>query len=264
MFQLYKDLKIWYWVLIVIIAIPIAVYGAISEKIEFILLAMIVPFFVVIGVCIVASKRIQELNKIRENNCNIAQYYTALNELRLNCKNAKNLNILNMNIAVAFLDMGRYSDAFNILMGINPITFGKGAFGVKGRGVYYNNLSYAYIGLGDLESAEKVLVNLKQCIDDPKLQKMEKEKNLLFDIYTSKKVILQIETGDFEGAEQILLMLLEKSRSNLWQVCTSYYLARVYLHKGDTEKAKRYIDFAMQYGGDTVYKSELAKMIQQN
>jgi len=107
-------------------------------------------------------------------------------------------------------------------------------------------------------------VNLKQCIDDPKLQKMEKEKNLLFDIYTSKKVILQIETGDFEGAEQILLMLLEKSRSNLWQVCTSYYLARVYLHKGDTEKAKRYIDFAMQYGGDTVYKSELAKMIQQN
>jgi len=130
MFQLYKDLKIWYWVLIVIIAIPIAVYGAISEKIEFILLAMIVPFFVVIGVCIVASKRIQELNKIRENNCNIAQYYTALNELRLNCKNAKNLNILNMNIAVAFLDMGRYSDAFNILMGINPITFGKGAFGV--------------------------------------------------------------------------------------------------------------------------------------
>ena len=77
----------------------------------------------------------------------------------------------------------------------------------------------------------------------------------------SKKVIIQIESGDFEGVEQILLMLLEKAKSNLWQVCTSYYLARVYLHRGNTEKAKRYIDFVMQYGGDTVYKTKLSEIL---
>ena len=261
MFQLYKDLKILYYVIGLSVAIPLAAYSSWVEKIGLFLLAILFPFVCVIIVEIIANKRFNSLNKIRETNCNITEYYTALCELRANCKNAKILNALNQNIAVALLDMGRYQDAFNLLMGINPTYFGKGFLGVQNKGVYLNNLAYAYIGLGDLESAERVLIDMKHCIDDPKLQKFDKEKNLLFDVYMSKKVIIQIESGNFEGVEQILLMLLEKAKSNLWQVCTSYYLARVYLYSGNTEKAKRYIDFVMQYGGDTVYKAELLKMM---
>ena len=76
-----------------------------------------------------------------------------------------------------------------------------------------------------------------------------------------KKILIQIQKGNLEGAEQILLMMMEKAKSNLWQVSTSYNLAKVYLQKGNAEQAKRYIDFVMKYGGDTVYKSEISKMI---
>ena len=86
-------------------------------------------------------------------------------------------------------------------------------------------------------------------------------KNLLFDLYTSKKALIQIEKGNFEGAEPILLMMMEKAKSNIWQVNTSYNLAKVYMNKGEPEKAKRYIDFVMKYGGDTVYKSEISEML---
>ena len=74
-------------------------------------------------------------------------------------------------------------------------------------------------------------------------------------------MLIQIEKGNFEGAEQIFLMLLEKADNNMHQVYVSYNLARIYLNGGNTEKAKRYVDFVMQYGGDTVYKTELAKLL---
>lgn len=261
MFQLYKDLKSLYFVIGFSVAIPLAAFVAWVEKIGFFILGIAFTFVLVIIIELIAQKRFNNLNKIRETNCNITEYYNGLIELRSKCKNPKILNTLNMNIAVAFIDMGRYQDAFNILMGINPQSLGKGFAGVQGRAILFNNLAYTYIGLGDLESAEKVIEEMKKAIDDPKLKNMDKIKNQLFDLYTGKKMIVQIERGDFEGAEQIFLMLLEKADSNIFQVCTSYYLARVYLNSGNPEKAKRYIDFVMQYGGDTVYKTELSKII---
>ena len=260
MLQLYKDLKILYFVIGLSVAIPLAAYGAWTQKIGLIILGMVFALILAIIIELIAQKRFNNLNKIRETNCNIAEFYNGLTELLPKCKNPKLLNVLNMNIAVAFIDMGRYQDAFNILMGINPQSLGKGFTGAQGRAVLFNNLAFTYIGLGDLESAEKLLVEMKKAIDDPKLKNMDKIKNQLFDLYTSKKIIIQIEKGNFEGAEQIFLMLLEKAECNMWQVYASYYLARVYLNGGDTEKAKKYLDFVMQYGGDTVYKTELAKL----
>ena len=260
MFQLYKDLKVLYFVIGFSVAIPLAIFGAWVEKIGFIILGIAFTFVLAIIIELIAQKRFNNLNKIRETNCNITEYYNGLIELRSKCKNPKLLNNLNMNIAVAFIDMGRYQDAFNVLMGINPQSLGKGFAGAQGRAILFNNLAYTYIGLGDLESAEKVIEEMKKAIDDPKLKNIDKIKNQLFDMYTSKKMIVQIERGDFEGAEQIFLMLLEKADSNIFQVCIGYYLARVYLNSGNPEKAKRYMDFVMQYGGDTVYKTKLQNL----
>ena len=261
MFQLYKDLKIAYYAIALSVVIPLVVYGGWEEKVGPIVWAFIMPFIIAIAVEIIAIKRFNALNKIREVNCNIAEYRSELEKLRINCKNAKTLYTVNMNLIAALLDSGRSAEALNLLQAINPKFFGKGAMGVYNRGVYLNNFAYAYIRLGDLESAERMLLDMKQCIDDPKIKNLAKEKNLLFDLYTTKKILIQIEKGNLEGAEQILLMMMEKAKSNLWQVNTSYNLAKVYLQKGNAEQAKRYIDFVMKYGGDTVYKSEISKMI---
>ncbi|MBQ4119273.1 MAG: hypothetical protein IJD45_02665 [Clostridia bacterium] len=261
MFQLYKDLKIAYYAIALSVAIPLAAYGGWEEKVGPIVWALIMPFIIAIVIESIAIKRFNALNKIREVNCNIAEYRSELEKLRINCKNAKTLYTVNMNLIAALLDMGSYQEALNLLHGINPQLLGKGSVGVNNRGAYFNNLACAYICLGDLESAERVLLDMKQCIDDPKIKNLAKEKNLLFDLYTMKKILIQIEKGNLEGAEQILLMMMEKAKSNLWQVSTSYNLAKVYLQKGNAEQAKRYIDFVMKYGGDTVYKSEISKMI---
>ena len=261
MFQLYKDLKIAYYVIALSVAIPLAVYASWTEKIGLFIWALIIPLIIAIVIESIAIKRFNALNKIREVNCNIAEYCSELEKLRLNCKNAKSLNTVNMNIIVALLDSGRPAEALNLLQVINPKFFGKGTMGVYNRGVYLNNLAYAYIRLGDLESAERVLLDMKQCIDDPKIKNLAKEKNLLFDLYTMKKILIQIEKGNYDGAEPILLMMMEKATSNIWQVITSYYLARTYLQKGNNEQAKRYIDFVMKYGGNTIYKAEIAKLI---
>jgi len=261
MFQLYKDLKIAYYVIALSVAIPLAAYGGWEEKVGLIVWALIIPLIIAIVIESIAIKRFNALNKIREVNCNIAEYRSELEKLRINCKNAKTLYTVNMNLTAALLEMGSNQEALNLLYGINPQLLGKGSVGVNNRGAYFNNLAYAYIRLGDLESAERVLLDMKQCIDDPKIKNLEKQKNLLFDFYTSKKALIEIEKGNLEGAEQILLMMMEKAKSNLWQVSTSYSLAKVYLQKGNAEQAKRYIDFVMKYGGDTVYKSEISKMI---
>ena len=261
MFQLYKDLKIAYYAIALSVAIPLAAYGGWEEKVGPIVWALIMPFIIAIVIESIAIKRFNALNKIREVNCNIAEYRSELEKLRINCKNAKTLYTVNMNLIAALLDMGSYQEALNLLHGINPQLLGKGSVGVNNRGAYFNNLACAYICLGDLESAERVLLDMKQCIDDPKIKNLAKEKNLLFDLYTMKKILILIEKGNLEGAEQILLMMMEKAKSNLWQVSTSYNLAKVYLQKGNAEQAKRYIDFVMKYGGDTVYKSEISKMI---
>ena len=262
MFQLYKDLKILYWIAILLIGVPVGIYGAWTENLGLTLIAvLVVPFVSVVILSIIGNKRFNNHNKIREINCNITEFYNGLIELHSKCKNPKILNILNMDIAVAFIDMGRYQDSLNILMGIAPQSLGKGFTGAQGRAILFNNLAYTYIGLGDLESAEKLLVEMKKAIDDPKLKNMDKIKNQLFDLYTGKKMIIQIERGNFEGAEQIFLMLLEKAKTNLHQVGICYELARIYLHNGNAEKAKRYIDFVMQYGGDTVYKTKLSEIL---
>ena len=74
MFQLYKDLKILYYVIGLSVVIPLAAYSAWTEKIGFFLLAILLPFVCVIIVELIANKRFNNLNKIRETNCNITEY----------------------------------------------------------------------------------------------------------------------------------------------------------------------------------------------
>ena len=86
MFQLYKDLKILYFVIGFSIAIPLAVYGAWMEKIGFVILGIAFTFILAIIIEIIAQKRFNNLNKIRETNCNIAEYYSGLIKLHSKCK----------------------------------------------------------------------------------------------------------------------------------------------------------------------------------
>ena len=89
MFQLYKDLKIAYYVIALSVAIPLAAYASWTEKIGLFVWALVIPLIIAIVIESIAIKRFNALNKIREINCNIAEYCSELEKLRLNCKNAK-------------------------------------------------------------------------------------------------------------------------------------------------------------------------------
>lgn len=259
MFRLFKDLFTLYWILALTIGISLAGLGVYLEKISIVILALIIPLFIIIILEIIAQKRFKQICQIREI-CNIAQYYEALNQLRIKCKDKKTLSFLEFNIATAFLDLGRYSDALCCLLGINIADLGKGALGLQNQTVYFNNLAFAYIELGDFEKAEQALANMRTNIENPKVSSNAAQKSLNFDYYNTKKMIIQIKNGNFEGAEQFFLSMLNKASTNIEQVYDSYQLAYVYMNTNRPEQAERYIDFVLNYGGDTVYRAKILQM----
>lgn len=260
MFKLFKDLYISYCIVALTLGISLAVVGVFSEKFSLVILGIISPLIVAIVFEIIAQKRFKKINQIREVNCNIAQYYEELNKLRVKCKDKKLLSGIEHNIAVAFLDLGRYSDALSCLLGINFANFGKGILGIQNQITYFNNLALAYIELGDFEKAEQALNNMRTNIENPKISTKAEQKSLFYDFYNSKKMIMQIKKGDFEGAEQFFLSMLNKATLNIQQVCNSYSLAYIYMNTDHPEKAERYIDFVMNYGGDTVYRAKTLQL----
>ena len=260
MFKLFKDLFTLYWILALTIGISLAGLGAYLEKISIVILALIIPLFVMIVLEIIAQKRFKKINQIREINCNIARYYEELNQLRIKCKDKKLLSFLECNISAAFLDLGRYSDALCCLLGINIADLGKGTLGIQNQIIYFNNLAYAYIELGDFEKAEQALENMRMNIENPKISSNAANKSFWFDYYNVKKMIIQMKKGNFEGAEQFFLSMLDKATSNIHQVYESYHLAFVYMNTNRPEEAKRYIDFVLNYGGDTVYRAKTLQM----
>lgn len=157
MFKLFKDLFTLYWILALTIGISLAGLGAYLEKISIVILALIIPLLVMIVLEIIAQKRFKKINQIREINCNIARYYEELDQLRIKCKDKKLLSFLECNISVAFLDLGRYSDALCCLLGINIADLGKGTLGIQNQIIYFNNLAYAYMNTNRPEQAKRYI-----------------------------------------------------------------------------------------------------------
>lgn len=157
MFKLFKDLFTLYWILALTIGISLAGLGAYLEKISIVIFALIIPLLVMIVLEIIAQKRFKKINQIREINCNIARYYEELNQLRIKCKDKKLLSFLECNISVAFLDLGRYSDALCCLLGINIADLGKGTLDIQNQIIYFNNLAYVYMNTNRPEQAKRYI-----------------------------------------------------------------------------------------------------------
>lgn len=255
MFQLYKDLMIWYFVL--------AISGGVSIVIalfDYSMFFALVLAFVYILVCaivfhIIANARIKKAISLMFDKCCCKEYIAYFEKL-FSKANKKTELFLRCNLSAGYTNGGQPEKGLLILTDFIPTFTYKGAE-LLNIAVYYNNLFAAYLQLKDIENAEKALTGLKYVVDNPKLL-ITKQADML-KLYIRNSLLLKIERNDFSNAEEFFSDSFNKSENLLGKAVSSYVLAKIYINTGNMGKAEQYIAFAAQNGGDTVFAEKARK-----
>ena len=213
-----------------------------------------------------AVKRLNKLAKVRSEECRIRDFKNAWEKFR----NQKYLFLvqqardnheqaIKINLSAAYLDLGEAEKALELLLSV-PEKFMNNASGASYKMTWYNNLAAAYLKLHDVEHTEQMLAQMKEVLGHPKLSKSNRE--ALEKAYQTKKILLAMEQGNYEGSEAFFLECLAKETPKLIQVYNHYYLAEVYRHFGNKEREQECLTFVADNGGDSIYAQEARKQLE--
>lgn len=204
-----------------------------------------------------AGKRLNQLAKLRAEECRIEAFMDAWEGFRkqkhlfISTRARNNYEqMIKLNLSVAYLDLGEREKSLEMLLTV-PTKFANNAAGATYRLTYYNNLAAVYLRLHNLEQAEQNLVLLKETLEYPGLLKSSRD--VFFDAYQSKQILLEMEKGNYEGAEEFFLGCLKKESPKLTRVYNHYYLADIYRHFGNKERERECLTFVTDNGGDSIY-----------
>lgn len=270
--KFYKDLFIWYWVLEVagsIFLLIVVGLGVMPESIVFLIWLVCMLIWVVFCAFLfqlLAGKRLNKLARIRAEECRIEDFKNAWEEFR-NQKHSflfqqgrdNHEQAIKINLSAAYLDLGEAEKGLELLLSV-PEKFMNNASGVSYKITYYNNLAATYLQLHDVEHTEQMLAQVREVLEHPKLLKSTRE--ALEKAYQTKKVLVAMQQGNYEGAEAFFLEYLEQETPKLIQVYNHYYLAEVYRHLGNKEREQECLTFVADNGGDSIYAQEAVKRLE--
>lgn len=254
MIKVYKNLKIAYFVTGALGAILIVI---LLKKLELLL------GIVWVIVCFLFFELLANMRTVNlRNQCRLQEYRRVYESYLDKNKASRNENVGivgKMNLSAAYIELGEPEKALSLLQSLSP-EFLESKIGAQQKASYYNNLTVAYLAVHDVEHAEENLACMQSVLEDAALS--EKMKKNLSDVYQTKQVLLEMEKGNYEGAEEHFLKRLKNNKIKITQVYCHYYLAEVYRHVENTKRERECLSFAAEHGGDTVYaekaKSRLA------
>lgn len=273
--KLYKDLSIGYCILAALGAIlllllsqwvlPLELRNTLGVLIWFIL-TVIWSFGCAFFFQLLARKRLYQSYGLRNEECRIKDFLNVW-EGFLN-RNYHFIStrmgnyygqMIRLNLSVAYLDMGENGKSLELLLAV-PTEFSNNAGGTTHRLTYYNNLTAVYLRLHNLEQAEQNLTLMKKALERVKLQ--NNQYNTFYDAYQSQQMLLEMQKGNYEGAEEFFLERLKKESLKITQVYIYYYLADVYQHFGNTERERECLTFVSDNGGDSIYALNAKKRLE--
>ena len=192
--------------------------------------------------------------KILYDNCDAVKY---IKKLRRRNKNDVSVGYRYNNMLRAYLALGLYYGGF--------FDEAKRVLEEIAASPQMNrNIKMLYTQLGFLmavqgrnyDTAEKQLGDMENLITTHKHRKgyMTKLQNSV----AYYRFILRLKQGEFAGAEEVLNRQLRTATRRLSRVSISCYLADVYVHNGDKEKAVTSLEYAVQ-NGNNLHIASLAK-----
>lgn len=249
MLKIYKDLLVCYF----IAAIGGACFfiGLWNAKPVTMLIAPLWILFCAIFFEVRASLRYTKLRAIMAERC-CCREFIAQNEKLLAKAPAKSKTTLLLNHAAGYCNLGEAEKSLSCLMSFAPI-FSDKIVGLVNAATYYNNLFAVYSSLDDIEKAEKALADFKAVLQNPKFPEKSRSASELSNLSVRDEFLLQMKKGDYTGAVDFFLADFQSAETKLQKVADAYTLAKIYIHSGNPAAAEKYIDFAAQNGGDTIF-----------
>lgn len=190
-----------------------------------------------------ALKRITKINDILLEHCECRRYIAECEKLFAKATR-KTKDYLLLNLSTGYIALGDFGRALSLLKTVNSV------LNTSFKATYYNNLISVYLNLKDYDNA-KAAQNAFCALLNNKINTALKNKISI--IFKVKECFLNIETGNYANVEETLLQISENEKKLFNRVAINYYLAKLYLKTGESEKAEKAIGFAAANGGDTYY-----------
>lgn len=257
---LYTDLLVGYLVTALVGAVAI-LFLLPTEEYQPFLVYMLMFMWVMacdIFFTVRSRRRVQGLNKLRDD-CRIAEFtkeYERFYNRPLLGKSDRNL--IRINLATAYFEGGRFDEAMNML-GTVDVDFSPRPYGKFVEACYLNDLILGFIQLNEFSRAENALRDMYLIIEETDFQEVHRK--VLERSYNSKRTMLRMKQGDYNGAGRFMRNYFDSASTNLTKVFSAYMMADICHHDGFPEEEQGWLRYAAENGGDSCYADRAKRIL---
>ena len=256
MFICFDSLFVLYWVL-ALSGVPVLILTAdtlsLPERILLFAGCIIWIFIVAIVLSLIAQKRVERIDKVRTERCQVREALAAYEQIAAKKRVMRNKTVRRavlVGLSAQYITLGDTARAAWLLgqIDIPPV---KNATTAITAAAYCNNYYCVFLQENNIDRAEQALSDLKRILDSPKMADIYKSK--LLPLYQGKVLALKLAKGEFEGLDVAVELLMQNADNLLTKVSDHKMLAEIYHRTGRDAQARDSLRFILENGGDTYY-----------
>ncbi len=247
MYKVYKGLTVLFVVICLVVAAVLlwtaeTIFGGLVWALIWALGASF-AFCVILG--IVESRKMKLLE-----NCRPRDFVDHTEKVFPTVKPKDSRNTYCINLYAGYADLGNYPKALEYLEEMDT-NFPENYTGkLQEHAWHYNRCDYC-LEIGDWKRAEAELEAAENVLASEKIYNVMK--NSLFRMNQAQRYALNMVRGNYDGAETFFTNYLAVEKTLRGKVYAKFNLAKIYLHFGETEKARQAAMYVIQSGGQTCY-----------
>lgn len=257
MIYLYKEYNVAYNLISLFLLIGFAVLALKFHMGIFtyllLLIVVMILVFVVAGIFTrLTITRIEREVVIHYNECRANQYLDEIKRLFGDKKLSRAVStIYNSYLVRGYAVLDDFDSVYSCCQNITTKGY---------KGEYHKYMLQYYIKKDQLNLVMDEMDQLKLLIMQLKNKSYI---NSLETYIKDAEYVIKIKNSDFEGAEEFYTGIINKSSPlyPITKVSCSYAIGRLLMLKGETERAKEYLQVAYAEGGDTKFKSLAEKLL---
>lgn len=242
----YPSLRITYYGIGILLVVGSAVFTSYHPNLLFLDLIFAILFVVVLILVLtkIALKMFTKEVISLLQNCHVREYMDKLDKRMGKVRAPRMISSYVAFSALGYIMLGDYDAAFDCCQKITS---------VECKPDYYRFMIEYYLNRGLMDQADKTLCDFKA------FAAASKKKNVIKLCNRHMKDVefaVNVRKGILDGAEEYYFKRLnddEIKKVLISQVSFSYGYGKVLVMKGERERAKEYLRFASENGGDTKY-----------
>lgn len=264
MFYLYKDLKIKYFTIAIILSIALLTLTSssiVNSTVIITGLSLMCYLCVILLVTVLlnrtALKRLNSIIEIMNEECDPYQYIAQILPLTQQKLNNNTRVLILLYLASGYINAGDLNQAKMVLSDIAKIP----AYNKFNLANISNLWTALYLNENDLKNAQLALADLWNFLN---LQKSNKVKYQFTKIYNRQAAVFNILSNKLEGVEEVFNTQLKSIESALEKNSLYYNLALLYIKQNRVDEARQALQFVIANGNKlhlvTLAKEKLAQL----